>query len=228
MSAWQRVLGIQPTHAKALRVLRDSHLAIGDYDGLTPSCTSRRTATGRVSSRCCRGRRTRPPMRRLKVDLSFRCAEIYTEKLGVPERAFRAYERILSSARTTRARLGARAALREGREVGAASRALRDPRSATPRTSTASSPSSRSSSRSPGTSSRTGRRRSRGRRKAFELAPARRGSARGVRAGGARAGQWTASSRRPRALAAHRRLDGTRSGKKKEEGAKENGGQRAP
>ena len=35
MSAWKRVLAIQPGHAKALRVLRDSHLAIGDYDGLT-------------------------------------------------------------------------------------------------------------------------------------------------------------------------------------------------
>src|SRR5206468_3241901 len=35
MKAWRRVLAIQPGHAKALRVLRDSHLAIGDFDGLT-------------------------------------------------------------------------------------------------------------------------------------------------------------------------------------------------
>src|SRR5271165_4696038 len=34
MTAWRRVLAIQPGHAKALRVLRDSHLAVGDYDGL--------------------------------------------------------------------------------------------------------------------------------------------------------------------------------------------------
>src|SRR5271165_6231205 len=35
MSAWRRVLAIQPGHAKALRVLRDGLLAVGDYDGLS-------------------------------------------------------------------------------------------------------------------------------------------------------------------------------------------------
>ncbi len=32
----------------------------------------------------------------LKVDLSFRCATVYSERLNAPERAFRAYERVLS------------------------------------------------------------------------------------------------------------------------------------
>src|SRR5207244_2925172 len=35
MKTWKRVLEIQPGHQKALRVLRDSHLAIGDFDGLS-------------------------------------------------------------------------------------------------------------------------------------------------------------------------------------------------
>jgi len=35
VATWKRVLQVQPGHPKALRVLRDSHLANGDYDGLT-------------------------------------------------------------------------------------------------------------------------------------------------------------------------------------------------
>src|SRR5579859_1336590 len=50
MSAWKRVLAIQPGHAKALRVLRDSHLAIGDYDGLTELYTQNDDLEGLVRS----------------------------------------------------------------------------------------------------------------------------------------------------------------------------------
>ena len=35
LRVWRRVLELSPGHAKALRILRDSYLAIGDYDGLT-------------------------------------------------------------------------------------------------------------------------------------------------------------------------------------------------
>jgi tetratricopeptide (TPR) repeat protein len=94
MSAWKRVLAIQPAHAKALRVLRDSHLAIGDYDGLTQLYSQNGDWEGLVDVLSGAADKSADPQ--TKIDLSFRCAEIYTEKLGVPERAFRAYERILS------------------------------------------------------------------------------------------------------------------------------------
>jgi golgin subfamily B member 1 len=94
MNAWQRVLAIQPTHAKALRVLRDSHLAIGDYDGLTALYAQNSDWEGLVEVLSGAADKATDPQ--LKVDLSFRCAAIYTGELGVPERAFRAYERILS------------------------------------------------------------------------------------------------------------------------------------
>ncbi len=94
MSAWTRVLAIQPAHAKALRVLRDSHLAIGDYDGLTQLYAQNGDWEGLVDVLSGAADKAADPQ--IKIDLSFRCAEIYTEKLGVPERAFRAYERILS------------------------------------------------------------------------------------------------------------------------------------
>jgi len=94
MSAWKRVLEIQPAHAKALRVLRDSHLAIGDYDGLTQLYSQNGDWEGLVDVLSGAADKATDPQ--TKIDLSFRCAEIYTEKLNVPERAFRAYERILS------------------------------------------------------------------------------------------------------------------------------------
>jgi tetratricopeptide (TPR) repeat protein len=94
MSAWRRVLAIQPGHAKALRVLRDSHLAIGDFDGLSELYAQNSDWEGLVEVLSSAADKTNDP--RLKVDLSFRSAEIYGGKLGAPERAFRAYERVLS------------------------------------------------------------------------------------------------------------------------------------
>jgi tetratricopeptide (TPR) repeat protein len=94
MDAWRRVLNIQPGHAKALRVLRDSLLAAGDYDGLTDLYAHNADWEGLVEVLSgAADKATDPPT---KIDLSFRSAAIYTEKLGAPERAFRAYERVLS------------------------------------------------------------------------------------------------------------------------------------
>jgi tetratricopeptide (TPR) repeat protein len=93
-SAWQRVLAIQPGHAKALRVLRDSHLAVGDYDGLTDLYARNADWEGLVEVLSGAADKASDPA--VKIDLSFRCAAIYTDKLGAPERAFRSYERVLS------------------------------------------------------------------------------------------------------------------------------------
>ena len=94
MSAWKRVLAAQPTHAKALRVLRDSYLAVGDYDGLTALYTENNDWEGLVEVLSGAADKASDP--ELKVALSFRCADIYVDRLGAPERAFRAYERVLS------------------------------------------------------------------------------------------------------------------------------------
>ncbi len=94
MSAWQRVLAIQPGHAKALRVLRDSHVAIGDYDGLTALYAQNGDWEGLVE--VLSGAADKAGDAQLKVDLSFRCATVFVEKLNAPDRAFRSYERVLS------------------------------------------------------------------------------------------------------------------------------------
>jgi tetratricopeptide (TPR) repeat protein len=94
MSAWQRVLAIQPGHAKALRVLRDSHIAIGDYDGLTALYAQNGDWEGLVE--VLSGAADKASDVKLKVDLSFRCASVFVDKLNAPDRAFRSYERVLS------------------------------------------------------------------------------------------------------------------------------------
>ncbi len=94
MSAWRRVLALQPGHAKALRVLRDSYIAIGDYDGLTELYAQNNDWEGLVEVLSAAADKTPDPD--LKVDLSFRAASIYVERLNAPDRAFRSYERVLS------------------------------------------------------------------------------------------------------------------------------------
>jgi tetratricopeptide (TPR) repeat protein len=94
MSAWRRVLALQPGHAKALRVLRDSYVAIGDYDGLSELYAENNDWEGLVEVLSGAADKATDP--ELKVDLSFRSAKVYAERLNAPERAFRAYERVLS------------------------------------------------------------------------------------------------------------------------------------
>ncbi|HXX68803.1 MAG TPA: tetratricopeptide repeat protein [Polyangiaceae bacterium] len=94
MSAWRRVLSLQPGHAKALRVLRDSYLGIGDFDGLTELYAQ--NGDWESLAEVLSGAADKATEPALKVDLSFRCAQIYVGELHAPERAFRAYERVLS------------------------------------------------------------------------------------------------------------------------------------
>jgi len=94
MSAWRRVIAIQPGHAKALRVLRDSYVAIGDYDGLAALYAQNGDWEGLVEVLSGAADKATDPD--IKVDLSFRCAAVFVEKLKAPDRAFRSYERVLS------------------------------------------------------------------------------------------------------------------------------------
>ncbi len=92
---WRRVLELSPGHAKALRILRESHLALNDFDGLTALYTQSGDWEGLVEQLSSAADRATDPS--VKVDLSFRAAGIYEEQLKSPDRAFRAYERVLSA-----------------------------------------------------------------------------------------------------------------------------------
>ncbi len=93
-SAWRRVLEIQPGHAKALRVLRDSLIAVGDYEGLTALYAQTEDWEGLVDVLSSAADKATDAD--LKVDLSFRCAAIFGDRIHAPDRAFRSYERVLS------------------------------------------------------------------------------------------------------------------------------------
>ncbi len=93
MSAWHRVLELSPGNAKALRVLRESYLAVGDYDGLTGLYATTGDWEGLVEVLSAAADKVSDAA--AKVDLSYRATDIYTSKLNAPERAFRAYERVL-------------------------------------------------------------------------------------------------------------------------------------
>ena len=94
LRVWRRVLDLSPGHAKALRILRDSYLAIGDYDGLTELYAQSKDWEGLVEVLSSAADRAADLT--IKVDLSFRAAGIYEEQLGSADRAFRSYERVLS------------------------------------------------------------------------------------------------------------------------------------
>jgi tetratricopeptide (TPR) repeat protein len=91
---WRRVLEIQPGHARALRVLRESYVAAGDWDGLEELYASQNDWEGLVDFLSSAADKTTEPQ--VKLDISFRAARIYEEQLGTPERAQRSYERVLS------------------------------------------------------------------------------------------------------------------------------------
>jgi tetratricopeptide (TPR) repeat protein len=94
-SAWRRVLELQPGHPKALRVLRDAYLAQGEYEGLADLYVAQGDFEGLAEVLSSAADKATDPT--LKVELSYRAADVYVRRLKAPERAFRAYERILSS-----------------------------------------------------------------------------------------------------------------------------------
>lgn len=91
---WRRVLGLSPGHAKALRVLRESYVAAGDWDGLEELYASQKDWEGLVDF--LSGAADKTPEPDQKLTISFRAARIFEEELRTPERAARSYERVLS------------------------------------------------------------------------------------------------------------------------------------
>jgi tetratricopeptide (TPR) repeat protein len=93
--AWRRVLELQPGHQRALRVLRDACLATGDYDGLTELYATQNDFEGLAEVLSTAADRAKDPA--AKIDLSYRAAAVFEERLRQPERAFRSYERVLAT-----------------------------------------------------------------------------------------------------------------------------------
>jgi tetratricopeptide (TPR) repeat protein len=91
---WRRVLALSPGHAKALRVLRESYVAANDWDGLEELYASQNDWEGLVDF--LSGAADKATEAQIKIDISFRAARIFEERLGTPERATRSYERVLS------------------------------------------------------------------------------------------------------------------------------------
>ncbi|MBI4700879.1 MAG: hypothetical protein HY744_06900, partial [Deltaproteobacteria bacterium] len=91
--AWRRVLDLSPGHKRALRVLRQSFVAAADWDGLAELYGSQDDWEGLADFLSTTADRLEDVPQ--KLELSFRAARVYEEKLGAPERAVRSYERVL-------------------------------------------------------------------------------------------------------------------------------------
>lgn len=111
---YKRVLENAPGHPKALRVLRDTYLAASDFEGLKDLYAGNNDWDGLAEVLSTAADRATDPEQ--KVELSFRAAEIYTDNLQTPERAFRAYERILSVRPNDRRAAAALIPIYEGEE----------------------------------------------------------------------------------------------------------------
>jgi golgin subfamily B member 1 len=93
--AWRRVLELQPGHHRALRVLRDSYLSSADYDGLEQLYGEQNDWEGLAEVFSSAADRAKDNA--AKIELSYRAAGVYEQRLSQPDRAFRSYERILSA-----------------------------------------------------------------------------------------------------------------------------------
>lgn len=92
---WRRVLELQPGHHRALRVLRDTYLESGDFSGLEALYASQNDFEGLADVLSNAADRAKDAA--TKIDLSYRAAAVYEAQLGVPDRAFRSYERVLAT-----------------------------------------------------------------------------------------------------------------------------------
>ncbi|HKO52522.1 MAG TPA: tetratricopeptide repeat protein [Polyangiaceae bacterium] len=93
--AWQRVLELSPGHSRALRVLRETYLQGADYEGLERLYASQNDWDGLAEVLSTAADRAKDVAQR--IDLSYRAAAVYEQKLNQPERAFRSYDRILTA-----------------------------------------------------------------------------------------------------------------------------------
>lgn len=95
ITAWNRVLELSPGHQRALRVLRDAHVVAGDFEALEGLYASQDDFEGLADFLSGSADKATDPAQ--KIEISFRAARVYEERLRTPERAQRSYERILST-----------------------------------------------------------------------------------------------------------------------------------
>ncbi len=122
IGAWRRILDIEPKQPRAMRVLRDAFLRDGDYDGLEELYASQQDLEGLAEVLSNAADRSKDAATR--IDLSYRAARVYEESLGQPDRAFRSYERVLSTDPTDARAAGKLLALYEADEKWARMPAL--------------------------------------------------------------------------------------------------------
>lgn len=94
-ATWRRVLELSPGHARALRTLRDTYLASGDLEALEELYGSQADWDGLADVLSSAADKAKEPAQ--KIELSYRAAAIFEERLEQPERAVRSYERVLSA-----------------------------------------------------------------------------------------------------------------------------------
>jgi tetratricopeptide (TPR) repeat protein len=92
--AWRRLLEMQPGNNKAVRSLRDAYQAAGDWEALERLYAEAGDFEALVEVLGTAADRV--PDDQTKLQLSFRCAELYEDPIGQPERAVRHYERVLA------------------------------------------------------------------------------------------------------------------------------------
>lgn len=90
---WKRVLEIDPKNGRALRTLREAFVAARDWEGLTDLYGEANDWEGLVE--VLGAAADRADDKALKIELSFRSAKIYEERIEEPHRALRSYERVL-------------------------------------------------------------------------------------------------------------------------------------
>ncbi|MBN2718541.1 MAG: tetratricopeptide repeat protein [Deltaproteobacteria bacterium] len=93
-AAWKKLLEIDPKNPKALRSLKEAYQDAEDWDALEELFTEAEDFETLVEVFGIAADRSKDAETR--IQLSFRCAEIYDEKIAQPDRAVRHYERVLS------------------------------------------------------------------------------------------------------------------------------------
>ena len=92
--AWMALLEVQPGNAKAMRALKEAYQAAQDWDALEQLFRDAEDYEGLVEVLGIAADRAPEP--ESKIALSFRCAELYDQPIGQPDRAVRHYERVLT------------------------------------------------------------------------------------------------------------------------------------